>query len=111
MRVLTAYRSILATRNVTWQHVPCALPAPPQQLPPSTEEEESTAGEGASEEGACGGRMEDLDCESDLEMTEVWPPVPPATREAPAAKPGAGAGGGGGREPPDIIGLPREGRF
>ena len=38
--------------------------------------------------------MENLYSESVLDMTEVWPPVPPATREAPAAKPGAGAGGG-----------------
>ena len=37
--------------------------------------------------------MEDLYSESDLDMTEVWPSVPPATREAPAAKSGAGAGG------------------
>ena len=37
--------------------------------------------------------MEDFDGKSDLDMTEVWPPVPPATSEAPAAKPGAGAGG------------------
>ena len=38
--------------------------------------------------------MEDLDSESDLDMTGVWPPVPPATRGAPAAEPGAGAWGG-----------------
>ena len=38
--------------------------------------------------------MEDLDNESDPDMTEVWPPEPPATREAPAAEPGAVAGGG-----------------
>ena len=37
--------------------------------------------------------MEDLDNEFDPDMTEVWPPVPPATREVPAAEPGAGAGG------------------
>ena len=36
--------------------------------------------------------MEDLYSESDLDMTEVWPPVPPATRKAPAAEPGTGAG-------------------
>ena len=40
--------------------------------------------------------MEDLYSESDLDTTEVWPPVPPATREVPAAVFGAGAGGGGG---------------
>ena len=34
--------------------------------------------------------MEDLDSESDLDMTEVWPPVLPATREALTAEPGAG---------------------
>ena len=38
--------------------------------------------------------MENMYRESVLDMTEVWPPVPPATREAPAAKPEAGAGGG-----------------
>ena len=37
--------------------------------------------------------MEDLYSESDLDMPEVWPPVPPTTREAPAAARGAGAGG------------------
>ena len=72
--------------------------APPatKQLPPITDEGESTAGEGASGEGASsqgGGRTENLDSESDLDMTEVWPPVPPATCEAPAAEPGAGAAG------------------
>ena len=51
------------------------------------------SGEGASSEG--GGRVEDLCSESDLNTTEVWPPVPPATRKAPAAEPGAGAGGRG----------------
>ena len=57
-------------------------------------------------------RVEDLDNESDLDMTEMWPPVPPTSREAPAAESGAGAGGRGyGRQPPDTIGLPQEGRF
>ena len=37
--------------------------------------------------------MDDLDSKSDLDMTEVWPPVPSATRKAPAAEPGAGATG------------------
>ena len=38
--------------------------------------------------------MKNLDSESDLAgMTEVWPPVPPATHEAPEAEPGAGAAG------------------
>ena len=37
--------------------------------------------------------MEDLDDESDPYMTKVWPPVPLAMREAPAAEPGAGAEG------------------
>ena len=36
--------------------------------------------------------MKDLDGEFDLDMAKVWLPVPLATREAPAAKPGAGAG-------------------
>ena len=35
--------------------------------------------------------MEDLYSESNLDMKEVWRPVPPATREAPAAESGAGA--------------------
>ena len=39
--------------------------------------------------------MEDLYSESDLDMREVCPPVPPVAREAPAAEPGAEAGGGG----------------
>ena len=52
IRVLTANRSILTTRNVTWRHVPLSRPAPPQQLPPIAEEGGSTAGEGASGERA-----------------------------------------------------------
>ena len=74
MRVLTVHRSILTTRNATWQHVTSAPPAPPQQLPLIAEEGKSTAEEGASREGASsqgGGRVEDLDSESDLDMTEV----------------------------------------
>ena len=77
MRVLTANRSILTTRNVTWRHVPLPPPAPPQQLSRIAEEGGSTAGEGASGEGAPsqgGGRVkEDLDGESDLDVTEVGP--------------------------------------
>ena len=38
--------------------------------------------------------MQDLDCDSDLDTTEVWPPVPPATCEASATEPRAGAGEG-----------------
>ena len=34
--------------------------------------------------------MEDLNSESDLDLTEVGPPVPAKTRKAPAAEPGAG---------------------
>ena len=72
-------------------------PTPPQQLPTNAEEGESTGMEGASGEGASnqgGGRMEELDSESNLDnITEVWPPVPPATREAPVAESGAGAAG------------------
>ena len=52
MREVTTHRTILTTRNVTWQHVPPAPPAPQQHLPPIAEEGESTAGEGASGEGA-----------------------------------------------------------
>ena len=81
----------------TPEQVPSSPPAPPQQLPPIAEEGQSTAGEGASGEGASnqgGGRMEGLDSECDLDnMTEVWSPVPPATREAAAAEPGAGVTG------------------
>ena len=61
MRVLTANRSILTTRNVTWRHVPLPPPAPPQQRPPIAEEGGSTAGEDESGEGAPsqgGGRAE-----------------------------------------------------
>ena len=77
---------------------PLPLPRPCSNSP-SAEEGESTAEEGVSGEGASSqgrGRMEDLDSESsesNLDMTEVWPPVPPATREAPAAEPGAEAEG------------------
>ena len=98
MRVLNAHCPILTTRNVTWQHVPSAPPAPPPQVPPISEEGESTAGEGASSQGE--ERVENLYRESDLDMTEVWPPVPPATREAPAVEPGAGAGGSAEGNPP-----------
>ena len=76
IRVLTTHRTILTTRKVTWQHVPPAPPAPQQHLPPIVEEEESIAGEGASREGAYsqnGGRMTDLDSDSDLNMAGVGP--------------------------------------
>ena len=95
------YGSPLTGRR-TPEQVPFTPPAPPQQLPPIAEEGESTAGESASEEGTIeerassqgGGRMEDLDSESNLDnMTKLWPPVPPVTHEAPAAEPGAGAAG------------------
>ena len=97
MRVLTAHRSILTIRNVTWEHVPSAPAAPLQQLPRTVEEGESTAGKGASGESTSrqsGGRGETLNSEYDLDMAEVSPLMPPATREAPTAEPGAGAGGG-----------------
>ena len=44
--------------------------------------------------------MDDLDSEFNLDMTEVWSPVLPATREAPAAEPGVGAGGRAEGNPP-----------
>ena len=94
MRVLTTHRIILTTHNVTWQHVPPAPPAPQQHLPPIAEEGESTAEEGVSGEGASsqgGGRVADLNSESDLDMTGVGP-VLSATRNAPAAEAGAGTG-------------------
>ena len=96
MRVLTANRSILTTRNVTWRHVPLPPPTPPQQLPPIAEEGGSTAGGGASGEGAPSqgrGRVEeDLDGESDLDVTEVGPMLT-AMRETETAETGAGGGG------------------
>ena len=72
---------------------------------------EGASGEGASSQG--GESVEDLYSESDLHTTEVWLPMPPATREVPAAEPGAGVGGGRGcgRKAPDTTGLPWEGRF
>ena len=51
MRVRTANRSILTTRNVTWRQVPLSLPVPPKQLPPIAEDGGSIAREGESGEG------------------------------------------------------------
>ena len=97
IRVLTANRSILTTRNVTWRHVPLSRPAPPQQLPPIAEEGGSTAGEGASGERAPsqggGGVEEVLDNESDLDDMEVGP-MPAAA--APYCQRGGVYSGGGG---------------
>ena len=96
MRALTANRSILTTRNVTWRHVPLPPPAPPPQLPPIAEKGGSTAGEGESGEGAPsqgGGRVEeDLDGDSDLDVTEVGPMLT-AMWKTETAEAGAGAGG------------------
>ena len=67
----------------------------PATLAPIAENVKSKAGEGASGEGALsqdGGRVADLDSESDLDMTGVGP-VLPATRKAPAAEAGAETGG------------------
>ena len=103
MRVLTAHRSILPTRNVAWQHVPSVPPAPLQQLPPIAKEGESTAGKGASGKGTPSqgeGGVEYLYSEFDLNMTEVWPPVPPTTLKEPAEEHGAEAGGGAEGNPP-----------
>ena len=95
IRVLTANRSILTTRNVTWRHVPLSRPAPPQELPPIPEEGGSTAGEGASGERAPsqggGGVEEVLDNESDLDDTG---PMPAAA--APYCQRGGVYSGGGG---------------
>ena len=102
MRVLTTHRTILTTRNVTWQHVPPAPPAPQQHLPPIAEEGEPTAGEGASGEDASsqgGERVANLDSESDLDMTGVGP-VLPAKRKALAAEAGARPGGVAEGNPP-----------
>ena len=96
MRLLTANRSILTTRNVTRRHVPLPPPAPPPQLPPIAEEGGSTAGEGESGEEAPsqgGGRAEeDLDGESDLDVTKVGPMLT-AMRKTETAETGAGAEG------------------
>ena len=74
----------------TPEQIPSASPALPQQLPSIAKEGESTAGEGASGEGASnlgGKRVQGLDSEFSLgNAAEVWPPVLPATREAPAAE-------------------------
>ena len=51
--------------------------------------------------------MEDLFSESNFCMTEMWPPVPPVTREALTAEPGAGGGGGAGGNPPTSSVSPR----
>ena len=55
------------------------------------------SGEGASSQG--GGRVADLDSESDLDITGVGP-VLPATHQAPAAEAGAGTGGVAEGNPP-----------
>ena len=97
IRVLTANRSILTTRNVTWRHVPLSRPAPPQQLLSIAEEGGSTAGEGASGERVPsqggGGVEEVLDNESNLDDTEVGP-MPAAA--APYCQRGGVYSGGGG---------------
>ena len=71
-------------------------PRAPQQLPPVAEEGGSTAGEGASGEGAPsqgGGRAEeDLDGEPDLDVTEVEPMLIEMGKTE-TAETGAGAGG------------------
>ena len=103
MRVLTAHRSTLPTRNVAWQHVPSVPLALLQQLPPIAEEGESTARKGASGEGTPSqgeGWVEYLYSKFGLDMTEVWPPVPPATLKAPAEEHGAGTGGNAEGNPP-----------
>ena len=96
MRVLTANRSILTTRNVTWRHVPPSPAVLPKRLLPIVEEGESTARQGESGEGTSsqgGGRVEvDLDGESDLDVTVVGH-VLPAIRKTQTAEAGAGVGG------------------
>ena len=96
IRVLTANRFILNTRNVTWRQVPLSPPVPSKQLLPIAEEGGSTAREGEGEEGTSsqgGGRAEvDLDGESDLDVTEVGH-VLPAIRKTQKAGSRAGAGG------------------
>ena len=95
MRVLTANRAILTTRNVTWRQVPVSPPMPSKPLLPIVKEGESTAREGENGEGASsqgGGRVAvDLDGESDLDVTEVGH-VPPAIRRTQTAGARAGAG-------------------
>ena len=76
---------------------PLPLPRSRSSCPLLAKEGESTAGEGASGEGASnqgGRRVQGLDSEFNLgNAAEVWPPVLPATREAPAAELGIGAAG------------------
>ena len=103
IRVLTANRSILTTRNVTWRHVPLSRPAPPQQLPPIAEEGGSTAGEGASGERAPsqgGGGVEEVWTTSPTLTTWRWGPcprqLPPIVKEGESTA-GEGASNQGGR--------------
>ena len=114
MLLLTANHSILTRLNITWQYVPSAPPAPPQHLSPLLKETEPTAGEGASGEGASrqgGGKVEDFYSEFNFDMTGVWPPVPPATHEAPEVEPGAGPGGGAEGNPPTLSVSPGRADF
>ena len=55
--------------------------------------------------------MDDLDSESDLDMTEVWHPVPPGTRDALAAEPVARAGEGAEGNPPTPLVSPGRADF
>ena len=86
----TAKSTHTGTDTLCLSHAPAAAT-------PIAKEGESTAGEGASGEGASnqgGRRVQGLDSEFNLgNAAEVWPPVLPATREAPAAELGAGAAG------------------
>ena len=96
MRVLTANRSILTIRNVTWRQVHLSPPVPSKQLLPIAKGGGSTArggenGEGTSSQG--GERVNvDLDGVSDLDVTEVRH-VLPAIRKTQTAGARAGAGG------------------
>ena len=70
------------------------IPRPSSTPTPIAEEGESSAGDGASEDGVSsqgGERVADLDRESDLDMTRVGP-VLPATRKLPAEEARAGTG-------------------
>ena len=55
--------------------------------------------------------MEDFYSEFNFDMTRMWPPVPPATHEAPAVEPGAGPEGGAEGNPPILSVSPGRADF
>ena len=71
-RMLTAHRFILTTRNITWQHVPSAPPAPLQQLLPIGEEGESTARRACQVKAEAGWKTHDSLLEERLAKQHEW---------------------------------------